>query len=474
MNGRKIRLLIVDDIAETREIIRRLLQFEPDIEVVGGAKDGEEAVQLYEELRPDVVSMDIHMPNVDGVTATRTICARHSDARIIVLTVNNSFDIMRLAAMAGAVDYMLKPPDPDEFISAIRRAAAAYPAAKPQPHPPAEPRKADAGDGRTHSPTHLSTRILGSKTESRAELLRHAGEIALEFGNNNEAFDAFTEALLDDPLDYWAWLGKAVALSRGTGWERRESEVFAHLTQALGIAENSTCSGSPPSDFAKEFAARSEEVISRYFNAYAQEPLCGGSLRLMYKEHLNAWGVSPSEQARRLRASGNAMDELRQKEAARLLDVEEREARTRFYLSSVIGVSWAVLPTPGGGCLVAELLRYWWMIRWKGLLGIRSWSSERQSRAASGGSENLLGTVQAWLNETNAELRALRQQLDSDSLLAEKRFSARMAHWVLEIGRDPRGYRNEILETTAVDLREVASALYPECEPSLVLPREDS
>lgn len=73
MADEKTRVLIVDDIAETRENIRKLLQFEADVEVVGAARSGKEGIQLALELNPDVVLMDINMPDVDGITATETI-----------------------------------------------------------------------------------------------------------------------------------------------------------------------------------------------------------------------------------------------------------------------------------------------------------------------------------------------------------------------------------------------------------------
>ena len=71
--GEKIRVLVVDDISETRENIRKLLQFETDIEVVGAARSGKEAIQLVPETRPDVILMDINMPDMDGITATEII-----------------------------------------------------------------------------------------------------------------------------------------------------------------------------------------------------------------------------------------------------------------------------------------------------------------------------------------------------------------------------------------------------------------
>jgi len=72
----KNRVLVVDDVSETRENIRKLLQFEADIEVVGAARSGREAVQLSDELKPDVILMDINMPDMDGITATEMIRQR--------------------------------------------------------------------------------------------------------------------------------------------------------------------------------------------------------------------------------------------------------------------------------------------------------------------------------------------------------------------------------------------------------------
>ena len=78
----KNRVLVVDDVAETRENIRKLLQFETDIEVVGTARTGREAVQLTEELKPDVILMDINMPDMDGISATELIRQRNPVSQI--------------------------------------------------------------------------------------------------------------------------------------------------------------------------------------------------------------------------------------------------------------------------------------------------------------------------------------------------------------------------------------------------------
>ena len=118
----KTRVLVVDDIAETRENIRKLLQFEADIEVVGSARTGKEAVQLTDELKPDVVLMDINMPDMDGITATEMIRQRNPVPQIVILSVQGDPNYMRRAMLAGARDFLTKPPMADELISAVRRA----------------------------------------------------------------------------------------------------------------------------------------------------------------------------------------------------------------------------------------------------------------------------------------------------------------------------------------------------------------
>jgi len=122
MAPEKIRTLIVDDIAETRENVRKLLQFEADVEVVGAARTGKEGIQLSQELDPDVVLMDINMPDIDGITATETIRQKSPHIQVVILSVQGDQNYMRRAMLAGARDFLTKPPMGDELISAIRRA----------------------------------------------------------------------------------------------------------------------------------------------------------------------------------------------------------------------------------------------------------------------------------------------------------------------------------------------------------------
>lgn len=117
-----VRVLIVDDIAETRENIKKLLQFDPDVELVGAAQTGREGIQLAIETEPDVVLMDINMPDMDGIAATEAIRAKLPWTQIVILSVQSDSNYMRRAMLAGARDFLTKPPDIDELTAAIRRA----------------------------------------------------------------------------------------------------------------------------------------------------------------------------------------------------------------------------------------------------------------------------------------------------------------------------------------------------------------
>ncbi|GAP17765.1 response regulator [Levilinea saccharolytica] len=118
----KIRVLIVDDISETRENVRRLLQFDNAVEVVGMARGGQEAINLSQSLKPDVVIMDINMPDMDGITATEAIRRKVPYTQIVILSVQSDPGYMRRAMLAGARDFLTKPPSIDDLTAAIHRA----------------------------------------------------------------------------------------------------------------------------------------------------------------------------------------------------------------------------------------------------------------------------------------------------------------------------------------------------------------
>jgi pilus assembly protein CpaE len=121
--GEKIRVLIADDVAETRENVRKLLQFEADIEVVAAARTGREAIQLALDVNPDVVLMDINMPDMDGIVATEEIRQKTPSIQVVILSVQADQNYYRRAMLVGARDFLTKPPNPDELVAAIRRAS---------------------------------------------------------------------------------------------------------------------------------------------------------------------------------------------------------------------------------------------------------------------------------------------------------------------------------------------------------------
>jgi DNA-binding NarL/FixJ family response regulator len=122
--ARRIRVLTADDHAEVRAGIAAMIANEPDMDVVGDACDGAEAVLLFGRLAPDVVLMDLRMPTMDGVTAIRAIRASDPDARILALTTYDGEAEIERAMSAGACAHLLKDTLVAELLGAIRRAAS--------------------------------------------------------------------------------------------------------------------------------------------------------------------------------------------------------------------------------------------------------------------------------------------------------------------------------------------------------------
>ena len=118
-----IRVLIVASFKETRAHLRKRVSGALDIKICGEASNGKDAIRQFNALMPDVMTTDIHMPVMDGIAATAEICRQHPGARAIMISVQNSADYIRASMLAGACDYLVKPPTEDELISAIRRAA---------------------------------------------------------------------------------------------------------------------------------------------------------------------------------------------------------------------------------------------------------------------------------------------------------------------------------------------------------------
>jgi DNA-binding NarL/FixJ family response regulator len=122
-NPDRIRVLVVDDHALVREALAMLLDAEPNIEVVGQAANGEQALRRAAEVRPDVVLMDLRMPVLDGVATTRRMRTEQPSARVIALTTSEEDEDVFAVLRAGAVGYLLKDLVPGRFVEAVLAAA---------------------------------------------------------------------------------------------------------------------------------------------------------------------------------------------------------------------------------------------------------------------------------------------------------------------------------------------------------------
>ena len=117
----RIRVLIVDDIPETRDHLAKLLGFEPDIDVAGTASSGAEAIEQAAKILPDVILMDINMPDMDGITATERLSTQVPSASVVMMSVQGEADYLRRSMLAGAREFLVKPFSSDELTASIRQ-----------------------------------------------------------------------------------------------------------------------------------------------------------------------------------------------------------------------------------------------------------------------------------------------------------------------------------------------------------------
>ncbi len=121
-----IRIVLVDDQNLIRQGLKALLELEPDLQVVGEGENGQAAIALVETLQPDVVLMDIRMPIMDGVAATREICQQFADTKVLVLTTFDDEQYVAEALRYGAMGYLLKDTPSEELAAAIRSVHKGY------------------------------------------------------------------------------------------------------------------------------------------------------------------------------------------------------------------------------------------------------------------------------------------------------------------------------------------------------------
>ncbi len=146
----KIRVLIVDDIPETRDHLTKLLGFEGDIDVVGSAASGAEAITLATSMNPDVVLMDINMPGMDGIAATELLSSTLPMTSVVMMSVQGEADYLRRSMLAGAREFLVKPFSSDELTASIRQVYSRD-RDKQSRFPAAAPATAPTGGGSTNA-----------------------------------------------------------------------------------------------------------------------------------------------------------------------------------------------------------------------------------------------------------------------------------------------------------------------------------
>ena len=164
-----IRIAIADDEGVVRGGLRMILEAEDDLEVVGDAADGREAIELIRRTKPDVALMDIRMPNLDGIGAARTLTSEGVDTRIVMLTTFDQDEYLHEALRAGTSGFLLKAAPPEQLVAAIRTVAAGDALLAPS----VTRRVIEAFADRAGPPPGELTASLEELTARELEVLRH-------------------------------------------------------------------------------------------------------------------------------------------------------------------------------------------------------------------------------------------------------------------------------------------------------------
>ena len=175
-----IRVLLVDDQALFREALHMLLSVQPDIEIVGEASNGEEALRLAAQYQPHVVLMDLQMPVMDGVAATRRLQTEHPDCRVVVLTTFDDDEYVFEGLRAGAIGYLLKDSTAQKLVEAIQTAASGQSFLQPS-----IAAKVVAEFARSSAPPVPAASLLEPLTRREIDILR----LLVNGLNNNEIAD---------------------------------------------------------------------------------------------------------------------------------------------------------------------------------------------------------------------------------------------------------------------------------------------
>lgn len=205
--GATIRILLVDDHTVMRAGTRRILEDEPDIVVVGEAGDGSEALVLAEDALPDIVVLDVGMPNMDGIQTTRVLRERWPELRILVLTGHTNDALVWTLHRAGVEGYLLKSAGPQELIGAIRDVARGQQAYGAEPASALSRQDARTGSHLTPKEREILQALVGGKRNREIAVDLHLSVNTVEFHLRN----IFTKLDATSRAD-------AIARARRRGW----------------------------------------------------------------------------------------------------------------------------------------------------------------------------------------------------------------------------------------------------------------
>jgi DNA-binding NarL/FixJ family response regulator len=193
----RITVLLVDDHTVVREGFRKMLEFDKDLNIIGEAKDGREAVTLVEQLRPDVVLMDIAMPRLNGLAATKQMLKVRPETKVLILSAHGDESYVKNAAEAGAVGFMLKQTTMEEVGRAIRAVNQGKPFFSVQ-LPGSPPDSSTRSSARLKIPDAKSLKLTSREMEILQLVAEGSGnkEIALELGIGIKTVEKHREHLM--------------------------------------------------------------------------------------------------------------------------------------------------------------------------------------------------------------------------------------------------------------------------------------